>query len=328
MNDIPDISFYQDDNTTARKIDFAKMATRTSEVIIRAGQRSWVDEDFIHNWGAAKQAGLLRGSYWFYDSRETPQKQADIWKVSIGSDLPERGLWIDLEESYNGAYKGEANWKRFTQAVSAYFPFVIIGIYTANWWWSQQSVSQHAYWSSFPLWVAEYGVANPTIPFPWRSSGYVLHQYTSKGDGPSYGVESLNIDLNRPTPKWYNLFGGAPIPPPDGGTMEYGKVKTFTNIRTSPPGGSYQDIGDLLAGDEVIASEIRNVNGYDWWRLSAIKRAGVAVALPAVECWAYGVNIEKIAPPARKITKLDINLTAGSTVTTHYSDGTSETETA
>ena len=69
----PDVSFHQDDNGTAQQIDFAKMrAAGAGFVIIRVGQNSWVDPDFRRNYQAAKDAGLPRGCYWFYDSRTSP----------------------------------------------------------------------------------------------------------------------------------------------------------------------------------------------------------------------------------------------------------------
>src|SRR5690349_7631969 len=75
----PDVSFYQDDPETPQGIDFKRMKASAGYVIIRAGQNVWVDSDFKGNWLAAKQAGLPRGSYWFYDSRVEPKKQAELW---------------------------------------------------------------------------------------------------------------------------------------------------------------------------------------------------------------------------------------------------------
>ena len=83
----PDISFWQDDNTTPQGVDFEQMRTQTEFVICRAGQRNYIDQDFQKYWKDAKAAGLYRGSYWYYDSRSTPQSQADLWYTAIGDDL-------------------------------------------------------------------------------------------------------------------------------------------------------------------------------------------------------------------------------------------------
>ena len=220
---LPDVSFYQDDNTTTKKIDFVKMkAAGAGGVIIRAGQNSWVDPDFPDYWIAAKQAGLLRGTYWFYDSRSTPQTQVNLWKSVVGTDYPELGFYVDLEESYGGVYKGEANWKTFMNALDVAFPQKRKSIYTANWWWSQQVVNDISFWSKYPLWVAGYTTnpANVILPKPWTSAK--LWQYTDKGNGNLYGVESLNIDLNyyNGTLEQFNLEFGVTIPPAPTTTFE------------------------------------------------------------------------------------------------------------
>ena len=74
----PDVSFYQDSPTTPQGIDFIRMNQAADFVIIRAGQNLWPDSDFKENWQRAKQAGLPRGSYWFYDSRADPKQQAEL----------------------------------------------------------------------------------------------------------------------------------------------------------------------------------------------------------------------------------------------------------
>src|SRR5689334_6683785 len=75
----PDVSFYEDDPETPQGIDFIKMRANAGFVIVRAGQNLWPDPDFKINWREAKKAGMPRGSYWFYDSRVDPKRQAEIW---------------------------------------------------------------------------------------------------------------------------------------------------------------------------------------------------------------------------------------------------------
>src|SRR5690242_16967941 len=125
-----DISFYQDDDNTPAGVDFARMkAAGAAGVIIKAGQKSWQDPDFISNWRAAREAGLARGAYWFYDSRAEPGNQATVWRGLIDGDLPELGLWADFEESYGGVWKGELHWQAFLEAVKIMFKNQLIGIY-------------------------------------------------------------------------------------------------------------------------------------------------------------------------------------------------------
>jgi GH25 family lysozyme M1 (1,4-beta-N-acetylmuramidase) len=203
---IPDISFWQDDNKTPQKVNFVKMRTQTEGVIIRAGQNSWVDEDFAYNWSEAKKAGLKRGIYWFFDPRYEPVAQANLFYNQFKNDPPEWYAWLDFEHTWDGAYNSEAYSKKFVSAIKSLYPK--IGIYTANWWWKYKD---DTFWSEFPLWVAQY-VSNPayvTIPSSWRNRGKkaVLWQYTSKEDGLKYGVESLNIDMNYTSPDFHVLVG-------------------------------------------------------------------------------------------------------------------------
>ena len=98
----PDVSFYQDDPGTPQEINFERMNQAADYVIIRAGQNLWIDSDFRNNWRRAKEAGLPRGSYWFYDSRADPKQQAELWVNAMGGDFGELPLFLDLEEATVG----------------------------------------------------------------------------------------------------------------------------------------------------------------------------------------------------------------------------------
>jgi GH25 family lysozyme M1 (1,4-beta-N-acetylmuramidase) len=313
---VPDVSFWQDDNSTPNGIDFAQMkAAGAVGVIIRAGQNSWLDPDFKTNWAAAKAAGLPRGSYWFYDSRNEPAKQANMWHAAIGGDLPELWLWADLEESYNGTYKGEANYKKFVLATEAYFPSVTLGVYTAAWWWNPKAalglIRDDVFWKQYPLWVAQYGThqADVVLPRPWVGGSPVFWQYTASGYGAEYGVESREIDLNYFNgDKFYSYFkltetpGGEVIPPQEGDTMK-GTVKTFTNIRLDRNKNS-ADMGDLLAGDVVTwQEEYAGLDGLTWIKLLTATHNGAPIKcvdgadVGGRYCWANNVALDAEPEP-------------------------------
>jgi len=111
----PDVSFYQDQPETPQHIDFVKMGKTADFVIIRAGQNLWVDRDFKYNWAEAKKAGLPRGTYWFYDSRADPKRQAELWVESMGGDFGELPLFADFEDAYGGQYQGWRKWYDFLE---------------------------------------------------------------------------------------------------------------------------------------------------------------------------------------------------------------------
>lgn len=193
-----DVSFYQDNNSTPQQINFLKMVEQgASFVIIRGGQNQWIDPDFVVNWERSRLSGLPRGSYWFYDSRYDPVKQAEIFASLFMRDMPELRLWLDLEESYGGQYQGWQNWKKFLQRLRAILPNVKIGIYT-GYYYIQGKIptSEYAYFAQFALWLAWY-TTNPAVvlvPPPWSSVEF--WQWGTPSWGIAWGCESTEIDMN------------------------------------------------------------------------------------------------------------------------------------
>lgn len=198
---ILDVSFYQEDVSTIQTIDFVLMKSRGIDgVIIRAGQNNWPDRDFQKNWRDARLAGLPRGSYWFYDSRESPTNQAKLWLKQLGNDFGEMVHWCDYEENYGGTYKGWKNFKSFIQELRRLAPNMRLGIYTGYWYWLANSPQlkedfvELNFFKQFPLWIAAYNPVGPTVPKPWTT--YELWQRTDNADGFYFGVESYKVDLD------------------------------------------------------------------------------------------------------------------------------------
>ena len=198
----PDVSFYQDDNSTPQQIDFQKLGSVSDFVIIRAGQNLWVDPDFAVNWTLAKDAGVPRGSYWFYDSRVSPIDQAELWAATLGSDLGELPMFADYEENYGGPFGGWRNFKLFLEELKTLCVNKEIYIYTAYYYWKDHCPNplteddELEYFHQYPLWIANYGATSPAVPLPWAPNEWRFWQYTDKGNGSMYGVESSTIDLN------------------------------------------------------------------------------------------------------------------------------------
>jgi lysozyme len=322
----PDVSMYQDSSLTPQQINFVKMRGAGAQfVIIRVGQNAWIDPDFQYNYIEAKKAGLPRGAYFFYDSRVTPESQAALFLSLVDGQYPELGIWLDLEEKYNGAYRGWANWKRCLDILKARAPRV--GVYTGPSYWKENrplGTTYLNYFKSFPLWIANYEVTQPIIPAPWTPDECVFWQYGTPPIGPEYGVESIEIDMNYfngDAAAFASYFGlGSVILPPvviPGETMQ-GKVKSLTNLRYDKNHTS-ADLGDLLAGDIVTyAVSGTGTDGLTYHYLTDATRGGVPVrrtdgrTVAEANCWAYAANIDPIEPPA------EITLTHTVEV---YSDG-------
>jgi GH25 family lysozyme M1 (1,4-beta-N-acetylmuramidase) len=192
-----DVSHWQDVDTTPQQINFEAMVDqKASFVIIRAGQGSLPDPDFIYNFRNARVVGLPRGSYWFYDSRYAPEKQAELFASMFQSDKPELELWLDLEERYGGPYAGVSNWKKFLNRLTQLLPQVRVGIYTSFGYMAGViPAADFDYFSRFPLWLASYNhVEDVLIPLPWTTCLY--WQWGTPTWGLLWGCESKEIDMN------------------------------------------------------------------------------------------------------------------------------------
>jgi GH25 family lysozyme M1 (1,4-beta-N-acetylmuramidase) len=305
----PDISFYEDDPETPQGIDFIKMRASAPFVIVRAGQNLWVDTDFKVNWKEAKKAGLPRGSYWFYDSRAEPKRQAELWVKQFEGDYGELPLFADLEESYGGTYKGWKNWYTFLERVKELVPGKEISIYTAYYYWrdnAPNATTQTAslnYFKQYPLWIAHYGATNPLVPLPWKSGEWLFWQYTESGDGKLYGCESNSVDLNyfngdlAKLKARFNLPDTQPIPDPDpvpdpdptDPGVPTGRIfkviaQPSLKVRTGP-GLTYDSIGLLYPNEQI--EEIGANSDRSWIRI---------VRLPdkALTGWSFGAYLQQV----------------------------------
>lgn len=282
----PDVSFYQDDPETPQGINFVKMRAPAGYVIIRAGQNLWPDADFKSNWRAAKKAGLPRGSYWFYDSRADPKRQAELWVSLFEGDFGELPLFADFEETYKGPYAGWKKWYDFLERLKQLMHGKEIAIYTGFYYWRENapnSTLQNAnleYFHQFPLWIANYGVAEPSIPKPWGKNEWMFWQFTDGGDGNLYGVESNGIDLN-----YFNgdmaafraRFNLSDMPPPnpddppaddtdpaDTSGQKYKVTTTALRVREGP-GTNFPSMGNVYFGEVVEA--LQATNDHSWIKI-------------------------------------------------------------
>lgn len=198
---LPDFSFWQDDPTTAQPINFEALRQKSRAVILRAGQNTWQDKTFKTNYANAKAAGVLRGSYYFYDSRADPKRQAETWARALGNDLGEMEHFADFEDSYGGAWHGWRHWYDFMENMKTLVPGIKLGVYTGWWYWRENTIGKAIpqaslnYFKQYPLWLAWYNPSIPPVPEPWDK--WTLWQYTDDYPAEGWGVESEEIDMNN-----------------------------------------------------------------------------------------------------------------------------------
>lgn len=204
-----DVSHWQNDKSTAQKIDFKKAKAAGAEfVFIKVSERGSIDLDFEYNWQAAKDAGLLRGGYHFLRWNLTGLIQARIFCDIMKDDPGELPPVADYEApplsrpGKDPLYPSNSLLDQFlveVESITNRRPM----IYTSFGYWNTHGKMRgtnkfDAKWSYYPLWVAHYTKADkPKIPSPWKD--WVFWQYSATGNGPKYGAESKSIDLN-----WFN----------------------------------------------------------------------------------------------------------------------------
>jgi lysozyme len=214
-----DVSAWQDDNNTPQKINWTK-ARQAGAVFafIKVSESNFCDEDFTTNWADAKKAGLLRGAYHFYNYTMPPQAQADCFINLLKDDWGELPPVLDLEDRSKWSWPGGAAVKSaiqvFLQKVEATCGRKPIFYTNPNMIYNL--IPPIPDWlKAYPLWVANYGVSSPMIG-PWPTWNF--WQYTDKGDGRAFGMESTFVDMD--------YFNGSED-----------DLRAFANVQPKPPAG-------------------------------------------------------------------------------------------
>ena len=163
-------------------------------VFVKVSQGNWRDARFAVNWQGARDAGLLRGGYMFYDYRQSPAVNLDTFRAALEDDPGELPPAVDIEPISGVPMPSQRN------MIAALEP-VIKGL--ADWRGRAPLVySNPATWfylrplpqwlADCPLWIAHYGVSNPSVPSEfgdWR-----FWQWTDRMDGPRFGTASKQLD--------------------------------------------------------------------------------------------------------------------------------------
>ena len=246
-----DVSVWQDDNSTAQMMDFAKAKQAGANfTFIKASERGGVDPDFTKNWKNAKAAGLPRGAYHFLRWDLSGLMQARIFCSLLKDDPGELPPVADFEApTKNGINPSNDLLAQFLDEVQRETGQVPM-IYTSPGFWNSWGKNKNglfdAKWAYYPLWIAHYTAAkSPMMVEPWKSAGksWTFWQYSSTGDGVKFGAESKAIDLD-----WFN-----------GDLMDFQKLLGEDVIDPNDPGQPVDDT--LKARMDALESWARGI-GY------------------------------------------------------------------
>jgi len=268
-----DVSHWQDDKSTAQKMNFTKAkAAGAKFVFIKVSERGGMDQDYFYNWKTAKTAGIPRGGYHFLRWDISGLLQARIFCELLKDDPGELPPVADFEAPIrDGKYPSNALLAQFLETVES-----ILGkkpmIYTSPGFWSSYGKNKitgrfDASWSYYPLWVAHYtSAAAPMVPEPWKSSSdWLFWQYSPVGDGLKYGAESKGIDLN-----WFNgdqtaldsLAGKVGVNPPiSGENNPIGGGETSGQSENQGQSGG-NDNAYLQKEIDLVGSRLKNIENY------------------------------------------------------------------
>jgi lysozyme len=261
-----DISVWQDDPTTEREVNFETMkGVGTKFAFMRAMFGVREDVNFYKYWSGTKDVGISRGAYFFPLTLYSSATQANKFVEMLEEDSGEMPPVIDIER-YNGSVLDGNAIKTMIRIIEDKLNVMPI-IYTGYYIWRDEVVgSSDSFFAKYPLWIANYYVDKPMIPNPWKT--WSFWQYTDKGDGLKYGVESLQIDMdyfNGNQEDFDNFISKKAVTTP---TTENTLLNSLgfevisqMNIR-SGPGTQYPITGYVSTGEEVSPIDF---GGDDAW---------------------------------------------------------------
>jgi len=150
---------------------------------------TWSDPEFATNWAGMKTAGILRGAYHFFEPDDDAAQQAEFFLQTVqleSGDLPPA---LDVETAAATSaelWQGVQTWLEQVAAATGTTPILYMSPDFAD----DNDVPSSL--AAYPLWVADYGVEQPTLPQGWTT--WLLWQ--SSEDGTVAGIDGA-VDLDE-----------------------------------------------------------------------------------------------------------------------------------
>ncbi len=203
-----DVSFWQGN------VDFRKMKKAgASFTFIKASQNVWHDKKFEQNWANARESGILRGAYHFFDMRDgskSAKEQARYFASLLKGDMGELRPVFDFESPGVNGYPTLPDHDTCVRHVYDFMntfkkEMEIYPMLYTNLSGIQRLTPLSQFLSTKELWIAWYYMKSRTPKIGswprWR-----FWQYKTTGDGRTFGVESNGLDMNVFNGDEFNLY--------------------------------------------------------------------------------------------------------------------------
>lgn len=161
------------------------------------------DAMFDQHWKDLSDAGLARGAYHFYVTEDDPVEQARFFASRIKADPGNLPPALDVE------LLGANTTGDMTQTLMTFLQTLEkeVGVkpilYTGSKFWD---ANYEPVFSDYGLWMAEYGVKMPKVPFGWDNWLFWQHAANQAVDGVE---KSADINLLHPDRNLDQLAGAA-----------------------------------------------------------------------------------------------------------------------
>lgn len=152
------------------------------------------DHRFADNFRQAREVGLVRGAYHFYNPNTDPIRQADFFISQVKLEKGDLAPVLDIERKPRNKAQLQTDLVKFLNRLEQHYGVKPI-IYTSYKY--KLNYLDTPELSAYPLWIAHYYVDTLRYEGPWQ-----FWQHTDYGTVP--GIEE-NVDLNVFNGSWDEL---------------------------------------------------------------------------------------------------------------------------
>lgn len=152
------------------------------------------DPRFADNFRQAREVGLVRGAYHFYNPNTDPIRQADFFISQVKLETGDLAPVLDIERKPRNKAQLQTDLVKFLNRLGQHYGVKPI-IYTSYKYKLNYLSTPEL--SAYPLWIAHYYVDTLRYEGPWQ-----FWQHTDYGTVP--GIEE-NVDLNVFNGSWDEL---------------------------------------------------------------------------------------------------------------------------